>query len=121
MNLVEHIDGVVPFPEGFDRKDIKTDDVTIHTRIGGRGPIVVMLHGFGTTGDMWAPLADALVTDYKIIVPDLRGLGRSSKPPGGYDKVTQAADLRGVMDALGAQKAHLVTHDIGNMVGYAFA
>ena len=71
MNLVEHIDGMVPFPEGVYREDIKTDDVTIHTRIGGRGPAVVMLHGFGTTGDMWAPVASALAENVEeAIVPD---------------------------------------------------
>jgi pimeloyl-ACP methyl ester carboxylesterase len=121
MSLDNHREGIAPFPAGFEIQELKTNGATIHVRVAGRGPIVVMLHGFGTTGDMWAPMANMLVADYKIIVPDLRGLGRSSKPPGGYDKVTQAADLRGVMDALGAQKAHLVTHDIGNMVGYAFA
>jgi len=101
MNPVEHIDGVVPFPEGFDRKDIKTDDVTIHTRIGGRGPAVVMLHGFGTTGEMWAPVARALVGTHTVIAPDLRGLGLSSKPSGGYDKKTQSGDIAHVLDVLG--------------------
>jgi pimeloyl-ACP methyl ester carboxylesterase len=54
---------------------------------------VVLLHGFGNTGDMWAPLAAALTPDHTVIVPDLRGLGLSSKPPVGYDKKTQASDL----------------------------
>src|SRR3984885_5088115 len=121
MNLVERIDGMVPFPEGVYRKDFKTDDVTIHPRIGGRGPAVVMLHGFGTTGDMWAPVAGALVDTHTVIAPDLRGLGLSSKPSGGYDKKTQSGDIAEVMDALGASSADFVTHDIGNMVGYALA
>jgi pimeloyl-ACP methyl ester carboxylesterase len=121
MNLVEHIDGVVPFPEGVYRMDIKADDVTIHTRIGGQGPALVMLHGFGTTGDMWAPVASALVDTHTVIVPDLRGLGLSSKPSGGYDKKTQSEDIMHVLDALGVEKVDFVTHDIGNMVGYAFA
>jgi pimeloyl-ACP methyl ester carboxylesterase len=121
MNLVEHIDGMVPFPEGVYRQDIKTDDVTIHTRIGGRGPAVVMLHGFGTTGDMWASVASALVDTHTVIAPDLRGLGLSSKPSGGYDKKTQSGDIAHVLDVLGVERADFVTHDIGNMVGYAFA
>jgi pimeloyl-ACP methyl ester carboxylesterase len=81
----------------------------------------VLLHGFGTTGDMWAPLAAALVPDHTVIVPDLRGLGLSSKPSRAYDKKTQSRDVAGVMDALGVSRADFVTHDIGNMVGYAFA
>jgi pimeloyl-ACP methyl ester carboxylesterase len=81
----------------------------------------VLLHGFGTTGDMWIPLAAALVADHTVIVPDLRGLGLSSKASAGYDKKTQSLDIAGVMDALGIPRADFVTHDIGNMVGYAFA
>ena len=80
-----------------------------------------MLHGFGDTGDMWAPLAAALAHDRTIIVPDLRGMGLSSHPETGYDKKTQGGDIARVLDALKIQKAHVVAHDIGNMVGYAFA
>jgi pimeloyl-ACP methyl ester carboxylesterase len=109
------------FPTTFETREIETNGVTIHTRVGGQGPAVVLLHGFGTTGDMWAPLAAALVADHTVIVPDLRGLGLSSKPSGGYDKKTQSRDVTGVMDALRVPRADLVTHDIGNMVGYAFA
>jgi pimeloyl-ACP methyl ester carboxylesterase len=54
-------------------------------------------------------------------VPDLRGMGLSSHPEGGYDKKTQAHDIAAVMDKLGIARADLVTHDIGDMVGYAFA
>jgi pimeloyl-ACP methyl ester carboxylesterase len=70
---------------------------------------------------MWAPLAFDLMRDHTVVVPDLRGMGLSAKPPGGFDKKTQAVDIAGVLDALDIKKAALVTHDIGNMVGYAFA
>jgi pimeloyl-ACP methyl ester carboxylesterase len=70
---------------------------------------------------MWAPLAAALAKDHTVIVPDLRGMGLSSYPDSGYDKKTQAQDIVRVMDKLNVQKADLVTHDIGNMVGYALA
>jgi pimeloyl-ACP methyl ester carboxylesterase len=56
-----------------------------------------------------------------VVVPDLRGMGLSSHPEGGYEKVAQARDLAGILDRLGITQAALVTHDIGNMVGYAFA
>jgi pimeloyl-ACP methyl ester carboxylesterase len=112
---------VRPFPRGFNPQEIKTDGATIHVRVGGNGPAVVMLHGFGNTGDMWAPVAAALVKDHTVIVPDLRGMGLSSYPHTGYDKKTQAQDIARVMDKLNVQKADLVTHDIGNMVGYALA
>jgi pimeloyl-ACP methyl ester carboxylesterase len=112
---------VRPFPRDFRTQKIKTDGATIHVRVGGKGPAVVMLHGFGDTGDMWAPLAAALAKDYTVIAPDLRGMGLSSYPDTGYDKKTQAQDIARVMDKLNVQKADLVTHDIGNMVGYALA
>jgi pimeloyl-ACP methyl ester carboxylesterase len=109
------------FPAGFRIQDIETDGATIHVRVGGRGPAVVMIHGFGDTGDMWVPLAETLMADHTIVVPDLRGMGLSSHPPGGYDEKTQATDIARVLDALDIRQVDLVTHDIGNMVGYAFA
>src|SRR5262245_46100546 len=112
---------VRPFPPSFQTENIKTDGATIHVRAGGKGPAVVMLHGFGNTGDMWAPLAAVLAKDHTVIVPDLRGMGLSSYPDTGYDKKTQAQDIARVMDKLNVPKADLVTHDIGNMVGYALA
>jgi pimeloyl-ACP methyl ester carboxylesterase len=112
---------VQPFPKGFVVKRIHTDGATIYVRAGGVGPAVVLLHGYGETGDMWAPLASDLAHDHTVIVPDLRGLGLSSKPSGGYDKKTQAGDVARVLDALKIDRTDLVTHDIGNMVGYAFA
>jgi pimeloyl-ACP methyl ester carboxylesterase len=112
---------VQPFPPGFHSEEIKTDGATIHVRVGGQGPAIVMLHGFGDTGDMWAPLAVTLVHDHTVVVPDLRGMGLSSHPEGGYDKKQQGTDIARVLDQLKIEKADLVTHDIGNMVGYAFA
>jgi pimeloyl-ACP methyl ester carboxylesterase len=112
---------VQPFPSGMRVEEIDTDGATIHTRVVGRGPAVVMLHGFADTGDMWAPLAAALIGKRTVVVPDLRGMGLSSHPPAGYDKKTQAQDVARVLDKLGIDKADLVTHDIGNMVGYAVA
>src|SRR6202045_847721 len=110
-----------PFPAGFRIQEIETNGATIHTRIGGQGPAIVMLHGFADTGDMWALAASALADRHTIVGPDLRGMGLSSTPDGGYDKKTQATDVPRVLDALKIDKAALVTHDIGNMVGYAFA
>ena len=82
---------------------------------------MVLLHGYGETGDMWAPLAAALIKDHTVIVPDLRGMGLSAHPDGGYDKATQGRDIAAVLDSLKIGKFALVTHDIGNMVGFALA
>ncbi|TLY97360.1 MAG: alpha/beta hydrolase [Gammaproteobacteria bacterium] len=112
---------VEPFPSGFHTQEINTNGTTLHVRIGGQGAAVVMLHGFGDTGDMWAPAAAALVKNHTVVVPDLRGMGLSTQPEQGYTKKNQAVDIAGVMDALKISSADLVTHDIGNMVGYALA
>jgi pimeloyl-ACP methyl ester carboxylesterase len=112
---------IQPFPANFGTLDVVTNDTQIFVRAGGDGPAVLLLHGYGETGDMWAPLAAQLARNHTVIVPDLRGLGLSSRPAGGYDKKTQAEDIAGVLDKLKIDKVDLVTHDIGNMVGYAFA
>ena len=112
---------VEPFPAGFHAQMMPTNGTALYVRVGGQGPAVVLLHGFGDTGDMWALLAAILVKDHTVIVPDLRGMGLSEHPDGGYTKKNQAVDIAGVMDVLKVQKADLVTHDIGNMVGYALA
>jgi pimeloyl-ACP methyl ester carboxylesterase len=109
------------FPDSFRNQEVRTDGAIIHVRVGGQGPAVVLLHGYGETGDMWASLAAELARDHTVVAPDLRGLGLSSRPEGGYDKKTQAQDVARVLDALRIERADLVTHDIGNMVGYAFA
>jgi pimeloyl-ACP methyl ester carboxylesterase len=98
-------------PEGAD----------IFVRSGGRGPVVVLLHGYAENSDSWAPLAADLMKDHSVVVPDLRGIGRSSKPESGYDKKTQAKDIRAVVTGLGYDRTFVVAHDIGNMVAYAYA
>jgi pimeloyl-ACP methyl ester carboxylesterase len=109
-------------PAGFDSRTIATPDgANIFVRYGGTGPAVVLLHGFGDTGVMWGPLAAQLAKTHTVIVPDLRGMGRSSKPAGGYDKKSQAADVRAVVTKLGQDRAAVVGHDIGTMVAYAYA
>jgi pimeloyl-ACP methyl ester carboxylesterase len=112
---------VQPFPAGFRTEDIQTNGTTLYVRVGGQGPAVILLHGYGETGDMWAPLAADLAHDHTIVAPDVRGMGLSVRPASGYDKKTQGQDVAGVLDALGIERVDLVTHDIGNMVGYAFA
>jgi len=112
---------IQPFPANFGTLNVVTNGTQIYVRAGGEGSAVLLLHGYGETGDMWAPLAARLARNHKVIVPDLRGLGLSSRPARGYDKKTQAGDMAGVLDALKIDKVDLVTHDIGNMVGYAFA
>jgi len=113
--------GVTPLPASFHTQMVPTNGTSLHVRVGGKGPAVLLLHGFGDTGDMWAPLAIVLAKDHTVIIPDLRGMGLSEHPDSGYTKKNEAVDIAGVMDVLKVPKADLVTHDIGNMVGYALA
>ena len=69
---------VIPFPREFHAQQMQVTGGTEYVRVGGRGPAVLLLHGFGDSGDMWAPLAARLVADHTVIVPDLRGMGLSS-------------------------------------------
>ncbi len=108
-------------PAGFKTQTIATNGARMYVRVGGHGPAVVLLHGYGETGDMWSPLAARLSKRHTVIVPDLRGMGLSDHPAGGYDKKNQAVDIKGVLDALDIGKVDVVAHDIGNMVAYAFA
>src|SRR2546422_8235143 len=95
---------VPSFPANFKTRTISTRGAQIFVRVGGQGPAVVLLHGYGETGDMWAPLAARLARGHTVIVPDLRGIGLSSHPAGGYDKKTQAGDVAAVLDTLKIDK-----------------
>src|SRR5271157_2760087 len=95
---------VAPYPSTFQARQIETNGTNLYVRVGGTGPAVVLLHGFGDTGDMWAPVAAVLMKDHTVVVPDLRGMGLSSHPQGGYEKKTQARDIAQVMDKLNIDK-----------------
>lgn len=109
-------------PSTFQAKTVHSPEAAdIFVRWGGRGPVVVLIHGYAENSDSWAPLAADLMKDHTVVVPDLRGIGKSTKTEGGYDKKTQAKDIRAVVTALGFDKTFVVAHDIGNMVAYAYA
>jgi pimeloyl-ACP methyl ester carboxylesterase/quercetin dioxygenase-like cupin family protein len=112
-----------PFlPTSFQARTIHSPEgADIYVRWAGSGPVVVLVHGYAENSDSWAPLATDLMKDHTVVVPDLRGIGKSSKPEGGYDKKTQAKDLRAVITTLGFDNTSVVAHDIGNMVAYAYA
>jgi pimeloyl-ACP methyl ester carboxylesterase len=99
----------------------EVNGVKLHYRISGSGTAVVLLHGYTQTGHMWHPLVPSLAPRHTVIVPDLRGVGGSSKPDTGYDKKTLAQDIRALVASLGFDRATVVGHDIGLMVAYAYA
>ena len=109
-------------PSSFQSKTVHSPEgADIYVRWGGTGAVVVLLHGYAENSDSWAPLAADLMKDHTVVVPDLRGIGRSSKPEAGYDKKTEAKDIRAVVTGLRFDRTVVIAHDIGNMVAYAYA
>ncbi|MBL4622491.1 MAG: alpha/beta fold hydrolase [Immundisolibacteraceae bacterium] len=97
-------------------------DVSLHYLLAGNGEPLVLLHGWPQSSHEWLRLMPYLADNYQLIVPDLRGLGDSSKPHTGYDKATIAADIYGLVhDQLGHDTIRLVGHDWGGGVAYAIA
>ena len=107
--------------EGFRQQRIDVGEVGINLRIGGDGPPLLLLHGYPQTHVMWHRVAPALAEHFTVVLPDLRGYGDSSKPPGGhrhatYSKRAMAADQVAVMEALGFTRYRVAGHDRGARV-----
>ena len=67
-------------PSGFTQQTATVNGVNISYKVGGKGPVVVLLHGFAQTSHMWLPLMPALAKTHTVIAPDLRGIGDSQRP-----------------------------------------
>jgi len=97
-------------------------DVRLHYTIGGTGPAMVFLHGWPQTWYMWRDVLPGMMQNYRVIAVDMRGLGDSSRPAGGYDTKTVAQDIWRLMhDVLGERAFFVVAHDWGGPVAYALA
>jgi pimeloyl-ACP methyl ester carboxylesterase len=97
------------------------DGVKLHYLVVGKGPPVILLHGYAQNSHVWRPLMKELAKTHLVVAPDLRGFGDSAKPESGYDKKTMAQDVHALAQSLGIQKAGVAGHDIGLMVAYAYA
>jgi pimeloyl-ACP methyl ester carboxylesterase len=100
---------------------VRVDDANIGVDDRGSGDAIVLLHGFPLTHAMWAAQAGTLSRTHRVIRPDLRGVGASSAPGGPYLMESLAADIAGVLDALGVPTATIVGHSLGGYVAMAFA
>ena len=112
--------------DGFERKRITVDGVSINLVVGGVGPPVLLLHGYPQTLAMWYAVAPRLADRYTVAAADLRGYGDSDSPAGGtdhvaYSKRTMANDQVGIMDALGFERFAVIGHDRGGRVGHRLA
>jgi haloacetate dehalogenase len=116
----------MPFFEGFALEHVAVGEVTLRVRHGGEGPPLVLLHGHPRTHATWHAVAALLAAHHTVVCPDLRGYGRSTKPPTRADpsqssKRAMAADVRELMHALGHERFGVVGHDRGSAVAYRLA
>jgi pimeloyl-ACP methyl ester carboxylesterase len=105
-------------------KNIAVGDLTFAVQDEGDGPAVVLLHGFPDSHVLWRNQVPALVSaGYRVVAPDLRGFGESSKPPEAekYGLLDIAGDVLGILDSLGVDRAHVVGHDWGAALAWAMA
>lgn len=104
----------------FEHHTADIDGTRLHYVTSGSGPAVLLLHGWPQTWYEWRHVAAAL-TDFTVVMPDLRGFGYSAKPASGYDAATMAADLHGLVHDLGFSDVIVVGHDWGAVFGYVYA
>ena len=109
------------FMTGMDQVTVRANGIRINLWAGGKGPPVLLLHGYPQTGQMWRKVAPKLTDEFSVVCPDLRGYGDSDKPREGYDKKTMARDMHEAMAALGHRSYAVVGHDRGARVGHRLA
>jgi haloacetate dehalogenase len=112
--------------EGFQLSQIAVDDVSLRVRHAGSGPPLLLLHGYPETHVMWGKVAGDLARDFTVVVPDLRGYGKSTKPPASDDHETSskramARDAVALMKPFGFATFDVAGHDRGGRVGYRLA
>src|SRR5947209_11457194 len=102
--------------------DVQANGLNLHyTRTGGDHPPLVLAHGFSDDGLCWMSVAQPLAERYDVIMPDARGHGRSQAPAQGYGNLEQAADLAGLIAALGLQRPIILGHSMGAATALALA
>jgi pimeloyl-ACP methyl ester carboxylesterase len=96
---------------------VQIDDVGIEVETRGHeGPVLVLVHGLGASGRTWSPLSELLAASARVVVPDLRGCGASSRGTAPYTLARAADDIEGVARALGLERYVLVGHSLGGVI-----
>ncbi|WP_326819565.1 alpha/beta fold hydrolase [Streptosporangium sp. NBC_01756] len=117
----EPSEGKALFAPGFRHGKTAVEGSNLHYVIGGSGPAIVLLHGWPETWLMWRDVMPALARNHTVIAFDLPGLGDSTVPTGGFDKVTTARRIRQAVNQLGFRQVQLIGHDLGTLVAYPYA
>jgi len=105
-------------------KNIRIGELNFYVVDEGSGPAALLLHGFPDSSDLWRNQIPVLVdAGLRVIVPDLRGFGESDKPieVEAYALPVILQDTLGLLDKLGIERAHVVSHDWGAAVGWLLA
>jgi len=114
-------DALVATLPGFRRGFAEVNGVRLHYVAGGSGDAIVLLPGWPQTWWAYHKIMPELARRHRVIAVDIRGMGASDRPAGGYDKRTMAADIRALVRQLGLGRPHIVGHDIGAMVAFSYA
>ncbi len=106
---------------GFKNNYMAVNGTKLHYVEGGEGKPLVLLPGWPQTWWGYHKVMPVLAANFKVIVIDIRGMGSSHKPPGGYDKKNMALDVYELVNKLGYTSVAIAGHDIGAHVAYSFA
>ena len=109
------------FTDTFTSRYVNANGVRLHAVVGGKGPPLLLIHGWPGSWYYWRLVMPALARNFEVIAVDQRGIGLSDKPEEGYDTATLANDLVGLMDALGHKRFAVVGVDTGMLIAYALA
>ncbi|MFX1289191.1 MAG: alpha/beta fold hydrolase [Promethearchaeota archaeon] len=107
----------------LEEKFIETNGIKLHTMIIGKGPPLILLHGFPDFWYGWKSVIPGLKNDFKLIIPDMRGYNLSDKPEGvkNYKNELLIDDIKGLIENLNLGEVFLAGHDWGGVVAWAFA
>lgn len=118
--LVE--DSAVLVPGPWTHRTVSANGINLHVAETGEGPLVVLLHGFPEFWWSWRHQLTALAdAGFRAVAVDQRGYGATDKPPRGYDAPNLAADIAGLIRALGEREAVVVGHDWGGHIAWTLA
>ena len=100
---------------------MQLDDIEIYYQVEGQGAPLLFLHGLGSSSAGWQYQRESFSKDYQVILVDVRGHGRSDKPPGPYSIAMFAADTTQLLDRLDIPAVHIVGLSLGAMIGFQMA
>ena len=106
---------------GFTNGTASVNGIHLHYVTGGSGSPIILLPGWPETWWAYHKVMPELSKTHRVFSVDLRGMGASDKPVGGYDKKTMAEDISGLITQLGYSDTYVVGHDIGAMVAFSLA